>query len=49
MELEKETMSTVRPPLTADALPKRLAEVFRLLRTGRHICVEDGAAYRNLE
>ncbi|MGA2254052.1 MAG: hypothetical protein ABSG53_05265 [Thermoguttaceae bacterium] len=42
-------MSTVRPPLTADALPKRLAEVFRLLRTGRHICVEDGAAYRDLE
>lgn len=42
-------MSTVRPTLTADALPKRLAEVFRLLRTGRHICVEDGAVYRDLD
>ena len=42
-------MSTVRPPLTAEALPKRLAEVFRLLRTGHHICVEDGAVYRDLE
>ncbi len=42
-------MSTVRPPLNAEALPKRLAEAFRLLRTGHHICVEDGAVYRDLE
>ena len=42
-------MNTTRSLLTADAMPRRLAEVFRLLRTGRHICLEDGAVYRDLE
>lgn len=42
-------METARPPLTADALPARLNDVFRLLRRGRHICLDDGAVYRDLE
>ena len=42
-------METLTATLTTDALPVRLAHVFRLLRTGRHICREDGADYRDLE
>jgi hypothetical protein len=33
----------------ADALPTRLAEVFRFLRSGKHICRDDVAEYRDLE
>jgi chromosome condensin MukBEF MukE localization factor len=36
------------PPLTVN-LPERLAEVFRSLRSGRHICRDDIADYRDLE
>lgn len=42
-------METERPKLRSDALPQKLAEIFRLLRIGRHICVEDGPVYRTLE
>ena len=37
------------PPLTAKAIPKRLAQVFRLLKQGQHVCRDDGAAFRDLE
>jgi len=42
-------METDRPKLRSEALPQKLAEVFRLLRKGRHICVEDGPNYRHVE
>lgn len=42
-------METERPKLRGEALPSKLAEMFRLLRTGRHICVEDGPSYRIIE
>lgn len=29
--------------------PERLADVFRLLRSGRHLCVDDGKNFRDLE
>lgn len=34
---------------TADLLPANLASVFRCLKNGRHICRDDGAAYRDLD
>ena len=37
------------PPLTAKAMPKRLAQAFQLLRRGKHVCRDDGAAFRDLE
>jgi chromosome condensin MukBEF MukE localization factor len=42
-------MESDRPKLRSEALPHKLAEVFRLLRKGRHICVEDGPNYRIVE
>ena len=30
-------------------MPKRLADAFRLLRQGRHVCRDDGAVFRDLE
>lgn len=42
-------MEAERPKLRPQALPHKLAEVFRLLRTGRHVCIEDGANYRSIE
>jgi chromosome condensin MukBEF MukE localization factor len=42
-------MEPERPKLRSEALPSKLKEVFRLLRTGRHICVEDGLNYRIIE
>lgn len=42
-------METERPKLRSEALPSKLAETFRLLRTGRHVCVEDGPSYRIVE
>jgi uncharacterized protein YjhX (UPF0386 family) len=42
-------MESDRPKLRSEALPNKLAEVFRLLRKGRHICVEDGTNYRIVE
>lgn len=42
-------MESERPKLRSDALPKRLAEVFRLLQKGRHICIEDCTNYRMVE
>jgi hypothetical protein len=41
-------METDSRPLTADALPERLADIFRLLKTGRHLCADDGLEYRDL-
>ena len=41
-------METESRPLTADALPERLADIFRLLRGGRHLCADDGADYRDI-
>jgi len=32
-----------------DALPERLADVFRSLRSAKHICRDDGADYRDLD
>jgi chromosome condensin MukBEF MukE localization factor len=42
-------METDRPKLRSEALPHKLSDVFRLLRKGRHICVEDGPNYRIVE
>jgi chromosome condensin MukBEF MukE localization factor len=36
-------------PLTTVDLPARLADVFRSLRSGRHICRDDVADYRDLD
>ena len=30
-------------------MPKQLAQVFRLLRQGKHVCRDDGAVFRDLE
>jgi chromosome condensin MukBEF MukE localization factor len=45
---KESTMTKALPPLAREALPERLATVFRLLRKGRHICRDDGADYRDL-
>ena len=37
------------PLLIAKAIPKRLAQVFQLLRQGKHVCRDDGTAFRDLE
>lgn len=42
-------MESDRSPLPSDLLPEKLAEVFRSLRSGRHICRDDGILYRDLE
>ncbi len=35
-------------PPTPDALPARLASVFKSLRSGKHICRDDGPDFRDL-
>jgi hypothetical protein len=42
-------MESDRSPLPSDLLPEKLAEVFRSLRSGRHMCRDDGVLYRDLE
>ncbi len=42
-------MQSETAPLMMTDLPERLAEVFRSLRTGRHICRDDVADYRDLD
>ena len=42
-------MQDDRPRLRSEALPHRLSEAFRALRTGKHVCVEDGTLYRVIE
>jgi chromosome condensin MukBEF MukE localization factor len=42
-------MESDRSPLSSDLLPEKLAEVFRSLRSSRHICRDDGVLYRDLE
>jgi len=42
-------MENPKPLLLSEALPENLAEVFRVLRMGRHLCRDDGALYRDIE
>jgi hypothetical protein len=42
-------MESPKPPIPPEALPDQLAEVFRSLRMGKHLCRDDGVIYRDLE
>jgi len=42
-------MESPKPLIPPEALPDQLADVFRALRLGKHLCRDDGTLYRDLE
>ena len=42
-------MDNAKPAIPTECLPDQLAEVFRALRLGKHLCRDDGVLFRDLE